>query len=54
MTRKLSLKKDVLQELTTDELRGVAGGHPTWFSCLDYISCNPLDCVTGYTFICPE
>lgn len=55
MTRRLSLKKDVLQELTTAELGSVAGG-ATEFSCLDYISCFPWQCVTRavQTLICSD
>jgi hypothetical protein len=49
MTRKLSLKRDVLQELSSDELTGVAAGTKTtidtktlldtMYSCLTYQSC---------------
>ena len=49
MTRKLSLKREELQELTNDELTGVAGGaqtrdgvcdvFDTMYSCLTYQSC---------------
>jgi hypothetical protein len=46
MTRKLTLKKDVLAELSSAELTEVVGGtRDTLFSCLTYVSCNPLDCV---------
>lgn len=55
MTRKLVLKREALQELTSDEMRDVvAGTRPTWFSCLTYISCNPLDCVSERTKLCVE
>jgi len=44
--RKLSLKRDVLNELTTDELTGVVGGtKETMYSCMTYVSCYILDCV---------
>ena len=47
MTRTLTLKRDVLQELSSDELAGVAGGTTagtktvldTMYSCLTYQSC---------------
>lgn len=46
MTRKLALKKDVLQELTTDDLRGVvAGTRDTLYSCLDFVSCDIVNCL---------
>lgn len=46
MTRTLSLKKDVLQELTTDELRGVvAGTRDTLYSCMDFVSCDIVNCL---------
>jgi hypothetical protein len=45
MPRKLSLKRDVLQELGTDELKDVIGGtKETLYSCLAYISCDLLRC----------
>lgn len=45
MTRKLSLKRDVLQELTTGELTGVVGGtFETAYSCLDYVTCDIVRC----------
>lgn len=43
-TRRLSLKRDVLQELTPGELGVVAGGG-TEASCLDYISCWAWQCL---------
>lgn len=43
-SRKLSLKRDVLQDITPDELVSVAGGG-TQFSCLDYISCGIVECL---------
>ncbi len=46
MTRKLSLKREALQELTTTDLTGVVGAAitkdglcDTWHSCLTYESC---------------
>ena len=53
--RSLSLKREVLQELTAAELTGVAGGapHQTEVSCLDYISCWALQCLPR-TLVCPE
>ena len=54
--RTLSLKREVLRELTDADLTAVNGAAPpdlttivttanTAFSCLAYISCNPLACV---------
>ncbi len=59
--RKLTLNRDVLDELTTDELRGVAGAapdyptqdRPTGYSCLDYVSCYQTQCLPK-TLVCPE
>ncbi len=51
--RTLSLKRDVLRDLTTDELRDVAGG-ATGFSCLDYISCYPTQCLPTFDNRCIE
>ena len=49
MPRKLSLKKDVLRELTTDELRGVnAGTRDTMYSCMTFISCYVTDCLPTF------
>ncbi len=45
MTRTLSLKRDVLQELSTDELDAVVGGTLTAISCLTYVSCLVLACL---------
>lgn len=51
MTRKLSLKREALQELTTAELAGVAGAEPgpskDWScgSCMTYVSCYMTDCL---------
>jgi hypothetical protein len=40
MKRTLHLRTEVLTELTTDELRGVAGGVDTTFDCSRY--CNSV------------
>jgi hypothetical protein len=56
MRRTLSLKREVLTELTAVDLAVVNGAAPpplttivvtanTAYSCLDYISCNELACV---------
>ena len=45
MTRTLTLKRDVLQELSTDELSEIVGGTVTAFSCLTYISCFVTACL---------
>ena len=50
MKRTLSLKRSVLRELTSDELGAVAGADGS-LSCLDYVSCNLLDCVTVRTVV---
>ena len=46
---KLSLRREVLAEIESDELREIVAADPTQgatrFSCLTYISCNPADCV---------
>jgi hypothetical protein len=51
--RTLSLKREVLQELSDADLHVVAGGTvpQTWYSCLDYLSCNVLGCVLRDTAI---
>ncbi len=54
MTRKLSLRREALQELTTAELAGVAGGTKHSYdwscgSCMTYVSCYMTDCI-GNTF----
>jgi hypothetical protein len=54
--RTLTLRREVLLELTEPQLAAVNGAAPppvttvvtivnTGFSCLAYISCNPLACV---------
>ena len=44
-SRTLTLKREALRQLTADELHTVAGGPMTMFSCLAYISCNPVACL---------
>ena len=51
MTRKLSLARDVLHELTSEELAGVAGGN-TNVSCLDYLSCWFYQCLPTFDRRC--
>ena len=53
MKRTLTLKRDVLQELTAAELGSVAGGN-TAYSCLDYISCFIHQCVLTLNGGCIE
>jgi hypothetical protein len=54
MTRRLSLRRDVLQELTVSDLAAVDGGaRQTMYSCLDYVSCYALQCVVRDTILCP-
>jgi hypothetical protein len=43
--RTLSLKREQVQELSTDELRGVVGGGETMYSCMAYISCDIVNCL---------
>jgi hypothetical protein len=53
MIRRLSLKREVIGELTAADLAIVNAAAPrtiactgqTEYSCLDYISCNELACV---------
>ena len=46
MPRKLSLKRDVLQELTPQELGVVVGGtRDTLYSCMAYVSCDIVNCL---------
>lgn len=46
-SRKLVLKHEALQELTSGELDSVVGAAAqTEFSCLDYISCWWFQCLT--------
>lgn len=53
--RSLTLRRETLAEIDRGDLAAVAGGlTDTCFSCLDYISCNPLQCIGGDTFICAE
>ena len=51
MKRALFLKRTVLAELTTEEL-GEVGGGANSFSCLDYVSCYPTDCVPTFRDCC--
>jgi hypothetical protein len=56
MRRTLTLKRDVLQELTTADLNAVVGGLPTGvtgISCLAYVSCWVADCLPE-TLVCVE
>jgi len=48
MRRTLSLRREVLRELSDADLNVVAGGTvpQTWYSCLDFLSCNVLQCAT--------
>jgi hypothetical protein len=51
--RRLTLKREVLQELGSDELAAIAGAAPpntteyaeTMYSCLHYISCYIPQCI---------
>ena len=56
--RKLALKREVVAELADADLRAVAAGEAvtnTCFSCLTFISCNPLQClISQYGHICLE
>jgi len=53
LKRKLVLKRDVVRELTTDEMTEVVGGtKETFFSCYTFISCNPLDCLPTFDGRC--
>lgn len=46
-SRRLSLKREALRDLTAEELDAVAGGTlQTKISCLDYITCFPCLRVT--------
>ncbi len=55
MNRKLSLKRDVLQELTSAELTGVvAGTKDTMYSCMTFISCYITDCLLDPSQLCVE
>jgi hypothetical protein len=51
-TRPLALRRQVLSELSVDDLRGVAGGTPTEWSCgscMTYESCYLTECLV-HTF----
>jgi hypothetical protein len=54
--RRLTLRREALAELSAEEIRSFAGGDPsircpheltldTCFSCMTYISCNPVACI---------
>ena len=46
MTRRLALRREVLRELSTDELASVVGGtRETLYSCMDFESCDFVRCV---------
>ncbi len=49
-TRRLTLQREALQELSAEELDAVVAGTDTMISCLDYITCFPC---FPETFICP-
>jgi hypothetical protein len=57
LRRTLTLKREVLQELSPADLNGVVGAAittgNTGISCLDYVSCWVWQCLPE-TFICPE
>ncbi|HEU0130096.1 MAG TPA: hypothetical protein VFQ85_03795 [Mycobacteriales bacterium] len=54
MRRTLCLKREALAELGTADLVGIGGaGGATGFSCLDYVSCYPWDCLPQ-TLVCVE
>lgn len=60
--RTLSLKREVLNELTAADLAVVAGAAPpqttkvieTAYSCLAYISCAVPFCLLNQTLLCLE
>jgi len=57
MTRRtLSLKREVLQEITSSDLSLVGGAArsdtETMYSCLAYVSCDILRCVAENTLLC--
>jgi hypothetical protein len=58
MRRTLTLKREVLQELSPADLSGVAGAGKTTgidlsISCLAYVSCWPWQCLQE-TLLCVE
>ena len=62
MARKLTLKRDVLQELSTADLdqvvgggtTGCVGGTDTMYSCYTYISCHIIACLPTFKTHCIE
>jgi bacteriocin-like protein len=51
--RSLSLKRELVQELSTDELTAVVGGGETLYSCYAVISCDVLNtCFIRDTVLC--
>jgi hypothetical protein len=58
MNRKLSLKREVLAELSQEDLRNVGAGRFTEVSCLGscytFVSCNLGDCMTERNTLCLE
>lgn len=52
-TKRLVLRREAVRELSAGELEQVVGGVTvTCFSCLDFISCNPLDCLPTFDRRC--
>ncbi|HEU0130094.1 MAG TPA: hypothetical protein VFQ85_03785 [Mycobacteriales bacterium] len=55
--RTLSLKREVLQELTDGDLQVIGGAGPdtkeTLYSCLAFQSCRIVNCGALETAICP-
>lgn len=58
MNRKLSLKREVLAELSQEDLRSVGAGRFTEVSCLGscytFVSCNVTDCWFERSELCLE
>ena len=56
MNRKLSLKREVLAELSQEDMRGVGAGRFTEVSCLGscymFVSCDLGDCMTDRIPVC--
>jgi hypothetical protein len=44
----LTLKRDVLRELTLDELTGVNGAGETYYTCYAVISCGLIECLPTF------
>ncbi len=55
---KLSLRREVLAEIDTDELREIVAADPTQQqtrrSCLTYVSCYPQHCANTRACLDPE